>query len=153
MSKEGWLATRRTGSIHVARDSGSNCASALPVIAFGEQLSCETDGSLSTSETLASTAICGVIHSIFGGQPLLICCRPDYYNVRLLIQFCQPQCRKGTVFSLGRVGLCVDCIDAVYSRNIQCMYNNNSIHKGSGGIIWHANHRSFHSRSHQGCGQ
>lgn len=30
------------------------------------------DGSLSTVETLVSTAICGVIHSIFGGQPLLI---------------------------------------------------------------------------------
>lgn len=30
------------------------------------------DGSLSTLETLASTAMCGVIHSIFGGQPLLI---------------------------------------------------------------------------------
>ncbi|KAK9273141.1 hypothetical protein L1049_017948 [Liquidambar formosana] len=41
-------------------------ASALPVIAFGEQLH------LSTVETLASTAICGIIHSIFGGQPLLI---------------------------------------------------------------------------------
>ncbi|KAK8597947.1 hypothetical protein V6N13_095340 [Hibiscus sabdariffa] len=47
-------------------------ASALPVIAFGEQLSRDTDGALSTVETLASTAICGVIHSIFGGQPLLI---------------------------------------------------------------------------------
>ncbi|KAJ7951857.1 putative Boron transporter [Quillaja saponaria] len=47
-------------------------ASALPVIAFGEQLSRETDGSLSTVETLASTAICGIIHSILGGQPLLI---------------------------------------------------------------------------------
>ncbi|XAR69359.1 hypothetical protein NMG60_11000907 [Bertholletia excelsa] len=47
-------------------------ASALPVIAFGEQLSRDTDGSLSTVETLASTAICGIIHSIFGGQPLLI---------------------------------------------------------------------------------
>ncbi|XP_058201804.1 probable boron transporter 6 isoform X1 [Rhododendron vialii] len=47
-------------------------ASALPVIAFGEQLSRETDGSLSTIETLASTAICGIIHSILGGQPLLI---------------------------------------------------------------------------------
>lgn len=47
-------------------------ASALPVIAFGEQLSRETDGRLSTIETLASTAICGVIHSILGGQPLLI---------------------------------------------------------------------------------
>lgn len=30
------------------------------------------DGSLSPAETLLSTAICGVIHSIFGGQPLLI---------------------------------------------------------------------------------
>ncbi|XP_057521192.1 probable boron transporter 7 [Amaranthus tricolor] len=47
-------------------------ASALPVIAFGEQLSKDTDGSLSTVETLCSTAICGIIHSIIGGQPLLI---------------------------------------------------------------------------------
>ena len=30
------------------------------------------DGSLSTVETLASTALCGIIHSILGGQPLLI---------------------------------------------------------------------------------
>ncbi|KAK3219577.1 hypothetical protein Dsin_013547 [Dipteronia sinensis] len=47
-------------------------ASALPVIAFGEQLSRYTDGSLSPVETLASTALCGIIHSILGGQPLLI---------------------------------------------------------------------------------
>ncbi|PWA78551.1 HCO3- transporter family [Artemisia annua] len=47
-------------------------ASALPVIAFGEQLSRDTDGSLSTVETLISTAMCGIIHSILGGQPLLI---------------------------------------------------------------------------------
>ncbi|XP_015885897.2 boron transporter 4 [Ziziphus jujuba] len=47
-------------------------ASALPVIAFGEQLNRETDGKLSTVETLSSTALCGIIHSIFGGQPLLI---------------------------------------------------------------------------------
>lgn len=31
-----------------------------------------TEGSLSTVETLASTALCGIIHSILGGQPLLI---------------------------------------------------------------------------------
>lgn len=31
-----------------------------------------SDGSLSTVETLASTAICGIIHSLVGGQPLLI---------------------------------------------------------------------------------
>ena len=30
------------------------------------------DGSLTAVHTLASTAICGIIHSIFGGQPLLI---------------------------------------------------------------------------------
>ncbi|KAL6897889.1 hypothetical protein ACP4OV_006848 [Aristida adscensionis] len=47
-------------------------ASALPVIAFGEQLSKDTDGALTTVEALASTAICGIIHSVIGGQPLLI---------------------------------------------------------------------------------
>ena len=30
------------------------------------------DGTLSSVETLTSTAICGIIHAIFGGQPLLI---------------------------------------------------------------------------------
>lgn len=33
---------------------------------------CMIDGRLSAVETLASTAICGIIHSIVGGQPLLI---------------------------------------------------------------------------------
>ncbi|AQK92712.1 Boron transporter 4 [Zea mays] len=78
-------------------------ASAVPVIAFGEQLSKDTGWlscshhqdeyliwgccydtlhfpsiplspahALTTVETLASTAICGIIHSIIGGQPLLI---------------------------------------------------------------------------------
>lgn len=30
------------------------------------------DGTLTAVQTLASTALCGIIHSIFGGQPLLI---------------------------------------------------------------------------------
>lgn len=30
------------------------------------------DGSLSTVEALVSTAICGIIHSVLGGQPMLI---------------------------------------------------------------------------------
>ncbi|XP_014500287.1 probable boron transporter 7 [Vigna radiata var. radiata] len=47
-------------------------ASALPVIVFGQQLHRDTDGSMGIVETMASTAICGIIHSIFGGQPLLI---------------------------------------------------------------------------------
>ncbi|MCO5612548.1 hypothetical protein L7F22_066816 [Adiantum nelumboides] len=47
-------------------------ASALPVIAFGEQLSRETKGKLTAVQTLASTSLCGIIHSLVGGQPLLV---------------------------------------------------------------------------------
>ncbi|KAK3190315.1 hypothetical protein Dsin_029876 [Dipteronia sinensis] len=47
-------------------------ASAIPVIAFGEQLERDTDGTLTAVQTLASTALCGIIHSFIGGQPLLI---------------------------------------------------------------------------------
>lgn len=32
----------------------------------------DAEGSLTAVQTLASTAICGIIHSIIGGQPLLI---------------------------------------------------------------------------------
>nr|CAB3446503.1 unnamed protein product [Digitaria exilis] len=47
-------------------------ASAIPVISFGEQLERNTDGVLTAVQTLASTALCGIIHSIIGGHPLLI---------------------------------------------------------------------------------
>ncbi|XP_042017290.1 probable boron transporter 2 isoform X2 [Salvia splendens] len=47
-------------------------ASAIPVISFGVQLERNTNGSLTAVQTLASTALCGVIHSVIGGQPLLI---------------------------------------------------------------------------------
>ncbi|KAL9232041.1 hypothetical protein vseg_007189 [Gypsophila vaccaria] len=70
--KQDWTAGFRSGMGILAPTTYIFFASALPVIAFGEQLSRDTDGSLSTVETLASTAICGIIHSIFGGQPLLI---------------------------------------------------------------------------------
>lgn len=70
--KKDWLDTCGSGSRILAPTAYVFFASALPVIAFGEQLSRETDGILSTTETLASTAICGLIHAIFGGQPLLI---------------------------------------------------------------------------------
>ncbi|PIN13561.1 hypothetical protein CDL12_13816 [Handroanthus impetiginosus] len=70
--KKDWLDTCGSGARILAPTAYIFFASALPVIAFGEQLSRETDGSLSVAETLASTAICGVIHAIFGGQPLLI---------------------------------------------------------------------------------
>ncbi|KAK4755891.1 hypothetical protein SAY87_009648 [Trapa incisa] len=67
-----WVRALYTGMRMLAPTAYIFFASALPVIAFGEQLSRNTDGSLSTVETLASTAICGIIHSILGGQPLLI---------------------------------------------------------------------------------
>ncbi|KAK8546894.1 hypothetical protein V6N13_093933 [Hibiscus sabdariffa] len=70
--KQDWIAGIRSGFGILAPTAYIFFASALPVIAFGEQLSRDTDGSLSTVETLASTAICGILHSIFGGQPLLI---------------------------------------------------------------------------------
>ncbi|CAI9094491.1 OLC1v1030240C1 [Oldenlandia corymbosa var. corymbosa] len=70
--KKDWLDTCGSGVRILAPTAYIFFASALPVIAFGEQLSRETDGSLSTVETLTSTAICGIIHSILGGQPLLI---------------------------------------------------------------------------------
>ncbi|KAL0330821.1 UNVERIFIED_CONTAM: putative boron transporter 7 [Sesamum angustifolium] len=70
--KKDWVDACGSGARILAPTAYVFFASALPVIAFGEQLSRETDGSLSTSETLLSTAVCGVIHAIFGGQPLLI---------------------------------------------------------------------------------
>ncbi|KAF1883151.1 hypothetical protein Lal_00003334 [Lupinus albus] len=70
--KEDWTSALSSGFGILAPTTYIFFASALPVIAFGAQLSRETDGSLSTVETLASTAICGIIHSIIGGQPLLI---------------------------------------------------------------------------------
>ncbi|KAJ1415878.1 Bicarbonate transporter, C-terminal [Sesbania bispinosa] len=85
-------------------------ASALPVIAFGEQLSRDTDGSLSTVETLASTAICGIIHSIFGGQPLLILgvAEPTVIMYTYLYSFCKKTPQLGAELFLAWAGwVCV----------------------------------------------
>ncbi|KAK2378691.1 HCO3- transporter family [Trifolium repens] len=70
--KDDWTCALCSGIGILAPTTYIFFASALPVIAFGEQLNRDTDGRLSTVETLASTAICGIIHSIIGGQPLLI---------------------------------------------------------------------------------
>ncbi|KAM0053761.1 putative bicarbonate transporter [Helianthus debilis subsp. tardiflorus] len=70
--KQDWLGALHSGARILAPTAYIFFASALPVIAFGEQLNKDTDDVLSGVETLTSTAICGVIHSIFGGQPLLI---------------------------------------------------------------------------------
>ncbi|XP_062194309.1 boron transporter 4-like [Phragmites australis] len=70
--KHDWAAGLHSGFRILAPTMYIFFASALPVIAFGEQLSTATNGTLTTVETVASTAICGIIHSILGGQPLLI---------------------------------------------------------------------------------
>ncbi|KAI7750765.1 hypothetical protein M8C21_028338, partial [Ambrosia artemisiifolia] len=70
--KQDWIDGIKPGIRILAPTTYIFFASALPVIAFGEQLSRDTDGRLSTVETLAATAICGIIHSILGGQPLMI---------------------------------------------------------------------------------
>ncbi|XP_027901927.1 probable boron transporter 7 isoform X1 [Vigna unguiculata] len=66
-------------------------ASALPVIVFGQQLHRDTDGTMGIVETMASTAICGIIHSIFGGQPLLILgvAEPTVIMYTYLFSICQ----------------------------------------------------------------
>ncbi|KAK1282480.1 Boron transporter 4 [Acorus calamus] len=70
--KQDWMGGFRSGFRILAPTTYIFFASALPVIAFGEQLSRDTDGRLSAVETLASTAICGILHSLLGGQPMLI---------------------------------------------------------------------------------
>ncbi|KAI9110219.1 hypothetical protein K1719_018661 [Acacia pycnantha] len=70
--KEDWISGISSGIGILAPTTYMFFASALPVIAFGEQIDRDTDGVFSSVETLSSTAICGIIHSILGGQPLLI---------------------------------------------------------------------------------
>ncbi|PPR92117.1 hypothetical protein GOBAR_AA28547 [Gossypium barbadense] len=66
-------------------------ASALLVIAFGEQLSRDTDDALGAVETLTSATSCGIIHSILGGQPLLIVdvAEPTIIMYTYLYHFCK----------------------------------------------------------------
>ncbi|XP_060670263.1 boron transporter 1 isoform X2 [Ziziphus jujuba] len=70
--KQDWTGGLRAGIRILAPTTYIFFASAIPVISFGEQLERNTDGTLTAVHTLASTALCGVIHSVFGGQPLLI---------------------------------------------------------------------------------
>ncbi|XP_038723782.1 probable boron transporter 2 isoform X2 [Tripterygium wilfordii] len=70
--KQDWTGGFRAGFRILAPTTYIFFASAIPVISFGEQLERATDGVLTAVQTLASTALCGIIHSIIGGQPLLI---------------------------------------------------------------------------------
>ncbi|KAJ8620444.1 hypothetical protein MRB53_028973 [Persea americana] len=70
--KQDWSGGFKAGFRILAPTTYIFFASAIPVISFGEQLERNTDGILTAVQTLASTALCGIIHSIVGGQPLLI---------------------------------------------------------------------------------
>ncbi|XP_057482990.1 boron transporter 1-like [Actinidia eriantha] len=70
--KQDWTGGFKAGFRILAPTTYIFFASAIPVISFGEQLERNTEGVLTAVQTLASTAICGIIHSIIGGQPLLI---------------------------------------------------------------------------------
>ncbi|KAI3842854.1 hypothetical protein MKX03_008644 [Papaver bracteatum] len=70
--QEDWTSGFKVGLRILAPTTYIFFASAIPVISFGEQLERNTNGSITAVQTLASTAVCGIIHSIIGGQPLLI---------------------------------------------------------------------------------
>lgn len=70
--KQDWIGGLKAGVRILAPTTYIFFASAIPVISFGEQLERNTDGVLTAVQTLASTSLCGIIHSIIGGQPLLI---------------------------------------------------------------------------------
>ncbi|CAN6681779.1 unnamed protein product [Malus baccata var. baccata] len=108
--KEDWIEGLCSGVRILAPTFYIFFASALPVIAFGEQLSRDTDGTLSTVETLASTALCGIIQSLFGGQPLLVLgvAEPTVIMYNYLYTFSKGRPELGTKLFLAWTGwVCV----------------------------------------------
>ncbi|KAI8472029.1 MAG: putative boron transporter [Monoraphidium minutum] len=67
-----WRDGVRAGARILAPSTFIFLASALPAIAFGQQLADDTDGTLNLVHVLISTAISGLVQAIVGGQPLLI---------------------------------------------------------------------------------
>ncbi|XP_021848225.2 probable boron transporter 7 [Spinacia oleracea] len=70
--KQDWVNGIKSGVGILGPTASTFFASALPAIAFGELLNMKTGRRLSSVQTLFSAAICGVIHTLVGGQPLLI---------------------------------------------------------------------------------
>ncbi|XP_010533486.1 PREDICTED: boron transporter 1-like [Tarenaya hassleriana] len=70
--KKDWTGGLHAGIRILAPTTYIFFASAMPVISFGEQLERSTEGALTAVQTLASTSLCGIVHSVMGGQPLLI---------------------------------------------------------------------------------
>uniref|UniRef100_A0A453EAN3 Bicarbonate transporter-like transmembrane domain-containing protein n=1 Tax=Aegilops tauschii subsp. strangulata TaxID=200361 RepID=A0A453EAN3_AEGTS len=125
--KDDWVAGLRTGFRILAPTMYIFFASALPVISFGEQLSNETDGILSTVETLASTAICGIIHAILGGQPLLIVgvAEPTIIMYTYLYKFAKKQPDLGEQLYLAWAGWV--CIWTAIMLFLLAMFNASNV--------------------------
>lgn len=70
--KHDWLNELKAGFRIFAPPTYNFFASALPVIAFGEQVNKATDDTLTAIQTLISTGLCGIIHALIGGQLLFI---------------------------------------------------------------------------------
>lgn len=64
------------------------------------------DGILSTVETLTSTALCGVIQSLFGGQPLLVLgvAEPTVIMYNYMYSFSKGRPELGTKLFLAWTG-------------------------------------------------
>lgn len=85
-------------------------ASTLPALAFGQQLSQETDGVLSVVQVLAATAITGTMQAVIGGQPLLIVgvAEPIVLTYGFMYSFARDQSGLGTALFLPWAGwVCV----------------------------------------------
>ncbi|KAE8657931.1 hypothetical protein F3Y22_tig00116976pilonHSYRG00129 [Hibiscus syriacus] len=100
-------------------------ASALPVIAFGEQLSRDTDG------TLGNIGFHSYLwsHSLHFWWATIVdirSCRADSYYVHIFVQFQQRKARVGpeALFGLDFMCLCMDIFDAHSSLYLQCMHHN-----------------------------
>ncbi|KAG2678879.1 hypothetical protein I3760_11G024600 [Carya illinoinensis] len=107
--KQDWTGGIQAGIRILAPTTYIFFASAIPVISFGEQLERST-GSLTAVQTLASTALCGVIHSVVGGQPLLILgvAEPTVLMYTFMFNFAKDRKDLGQKLFLGWTGwVCV----------------------------------------------
>ncbi|KAL8142658.1 hypothetical protein V2J09_015690 [Rumex salicifolius] len=104
--KQDWSGGFKAGFRILAPTTYIFFASAIPVISFGEQLERDTDGVLTAVQTLASTAVCGIIHSIIGGQPLLILgvAEPTVIMYRFMYSFAKDRTDLGRNLFLAWAG-------------------------------------------------
>ncbi|CAI8585261.1 unnamed protein product [Vicia faba] len=108
--KQDWTSGIKAGVRILAPTTYIFFASAIPVISFGEQLERNTEGVLTAVQTLVSTSICGIIHSIIGGQPLLILgvAEPTVIMYTFMFNFAKERPELGRNLFLGWTGwVCV----------------------------------------------